>query len=160
MVMFKRKPWKRPHPRPSIMSSNKLRNNVLRPWSASMKSAHRSEALKRLVHIASGRRRLLKRYNKPLSPLKPKVNPVVVLLPKGKNSFEKITVTNRMRTLGAKIKNSIRKPFNFRGIFGLHPRNRVQRFRNLRSHLRPMSIGRPTSNQKTRNAARALLMMR
>jgi hypothetical protein len=101
--------------------------------------------------------RLLK---KPLSPLRPKSNPVVVLLPKGKNSFEKITVTNRMRTLGTKIKNSIRKPFNFRGIFGIHPRNRVQRFRNLRAHLKTMSVGRPTSNQKRKNAAQALLMLR
>ena len=159
MPMFKlKKPWKTHRKPPRITNSNKMKvNNVLRPWSMAMKNAHRAESFKKLVHVASGRNNMLKRA---LSPLRPKNNPIVVLLPKGKNSFEKVTVGNRMKAMSAKIKTLAKKPFNFRGIMGMHPAQRVRRFQNLQRHLRPMSFKRPTRRQKNNNAARSLLNLR
>lgn len=157
MTMFKGvKPWAKKR-KLSIMNSNKLREDVLRPWTMAMKKAHKAESFKKLVHVASGRNNMMKRT---LSPLSPTNNPIVVLLPKGKNSFEKVTVGNRMKAMSARIKTLVKKPFNFRGIIGMHPSQRVRRLRNLQKHLRPMSFKRPTSRNKAQEAARSLVMLR
>ncbi len=156
MPMFKHKPWAKKR-KPSMMNSNKMRQNILSPWAAAMKRAHRAESFKKLVHVASGRNNMMKRV---LSPLRPKNNPIVVLLPKGRNSFEKVTVGGRMKALGTRIATLVKKPFNLRGIMGIHPAQRVKRFQNLQRHLRPMSFKRPTRRQKNNNAARSLLNLR